>query len=333
MPATDRSAGETLTNVRQRILRSCERVDDGLVARNGDVVRPETGGRVVGPPRGTVEFFATYDAVLTRWPVPVEPVDVPSAYGTTRVNVSGPADGVPLVLLHGGGATSTVWFAIAGGLARTHRVYAIDQLGDVGRSVPHGRRITAAEDLMDWLDAVLDHLALPSTLLCGHSYGGWLALSYALHAPSRVRRLALLDPTDCLAGLRPAYRLRAVPLFVQPTASRMRSFLDWETGGARLDPGWLELTALGAGFRKSKIVLPRRPDTERLRALAVPTLVLLAEHSKAHDIRRVADTASPLLPHVTTSVLPAATHHTIPTDGAVELERQLLGYLAANPSP
>jgi pimeloyl-ACP methyl ester carboxylesterase len=27
----------------------------------------------------------------------------------------------------------------------------------------------------------------------GHSYGGWLSLAYAAHAPQRVSRLALLD--------------------------------------------------------------------------------------------------------------------------------------------
>ena len=30
-------------------------------------------------------FFAAYDAVLTRWPVSIEVVDVPSRYGTTHV--------------------------------------------------------------------------------------------------------------------------------------------------------------------------------------------------------------------------------------------------------
>lgn len=289
--------------------------------------RPPPGAS--GTSLGSAEFFAAYDAVLARWPVPVEPVEVPSAYGTTHVNVCGPTDGAPLVLLHGGGATSTVWFAIVGGLARMHRVYAIDQLGDAGRSIPHGRRITAAADLMGWLDAVLDHLDLVNVRLCGHSYGGWLALSYTLHAPSRVCRLALLDPTGCFAGYRLTYLLRAVPLFLRPTAARMRTFLDWETGGARLDPDWLELVALGTGFRKSKVVPPRRPDTDRLRALAVPTLVLLAAQSKSHDVHRVADTAS-LMPHVTTSVLPHATHHTIPTEGAAQLEQPLRAFLAAN---
>ncbi len=223
---------------------------------------------MAGSPRGTVEFFAAYDAVLARWPVPVDPVDVPSAYGTTRVKC-----------VRAGRRRS------AGAAARRrrhlHRLVCHRPRGSLGRT------------------------------------GGTRSINSATRA----------------AGLRLTYRLRAVPLLVRPTAPRMRAFLDWETGGARLDPGWRELMALGAGFRKSKVVLPRRPDTGRLRGLAVPTLVLLAEHGKAHDVHRVAGTASALLPHVTTSVLPAATPHTIPTEGAAELERQLLVYLAANPRP
>jgi pimeloyl-ACP methyl ester carboxylesterase len=78
------------------------------------------------------EFYRAYDALLARWPVPVEPVDVASVYGTTRVNVCGPADGEPLVLLHGGGATSTVWSGVVGELSllaeqsRCHDVRRVD---------------------------------------------------------------------------------------------------------------------------------------------------------------------------------------------------------------
>jgi hypothetical protein len=43
------------------------------------------------------------------------------------------------VVLSGGGATSTVWFANVAELARDHRVFAVDTMGDVGRSQPAGR--------------------------------------------------------------------------------------------------------------------------------------------------------------------------------------------------
>src|SRR5690606_38926776 len=158
--------------------------------------------------RRRAEFLAVYDAVLARWPVDVQSVDVPSAYGTTRVQVCGPEDGPPLVLLHAGGATSTVWFANAADLARTHRVYALDQIGRPGHGIHDGRAISALDDLMAWLDAVFGGLGSGTAALCGHSYGGWLALSYALIAPPQVSALALLDPTGCFAGLALNYRLR-----------------------------------------------------------------------------------------------------------------------------
>jgi pimeloyl-ACP methyl ester carboxylesterase len=93
---------------------------------------------------------------------------------------------------------------------------------------------------MAWLDAVLTGLGLHIVRLCGHSYGGWLALGYTLHTPQRVSHLALLDPTLCFAGMRLSYRLRAVPLFLPgPRAARMRAFLRWETGGASsIRTGW-----------------------------------------------------------------------------------------------
>ena len=161
-----------------------------------------------------MDFSEAYEAVLAKWPVPVERMEVGSPYGMTRVNVCGPPDGKPLVLLHSGGATSTVWFNNVADLTRVHRVHAVDQINDAGRSVPAGRPVRSRDDLLAWLDAVLTGLGLNAVRLCGHSYGGWLALNYALHASPRVTHLALLDPTLCFAGMRLSYRLHAVPLFL-----------------------------------------------------------------------------------------------------------------------
>ncbi|UZJ29618.1 alpha/beta fold hydrolase [Streptomyces endophytica] len=144
-------------------------------------------------------FPAAYAQAMARWPGAVERLDLTSEFGTTRVHACGPADGPPLVLLHGGGTTSAVWYALAPALAGTHRVYAVDQMGTPGLSVPGGRAVRRPADLMAWLDGVWDGLGLTSATLLGHSYGGWVALSYAARAPRRVDRLVLLDPTGCFA--------------------------------------------------------------------------------------------------------------------------------------
>jgi pimeloyl-ACP methyl ester carboxylesterase len=276
-------------------------------------------------------FLAAYQAVLDQWPLPVETVDVPMAYGTTRVQVCGPKDGNPLVMLHGGGATSAVWFANAAALSGAHRLYAIDRIGEPGLSVPHGQRISGDADLMAWLEAVFTGLGLDRADVCGHSFGGWLALSFALHAPERVARLALVDPTRCFAGFSLRYLLRAVPVLLRPNAERVRAFIDWETGGEPVDSAWLRLYVSGTmDFPRSKVVLGRRPDAARLRAAGVPTLVLLAERSRAHDIRRVAAGVRRLMPHAVTATLPGVSHHAVPTVRPETLNRRLLEFFTTS---
>jgi pimeloyl-ACP methyl ester carboxylesterase len=281
------------------------------------------------PPRTEADFLAAYDAVLARWPLPVEAVDVPSPYGTTRVNVCGPPDAPPLVLLHGGGATSTVWFANVADLGRSHRLYAVDQIGDVGRSVQDGRPVRRAEDLVDWLDGLLDELGLRSVRLCGHSSGGWLALTYALHAPDRVERLALVEPTRCFTALSPGYLLHALPPLIRPSGARQRRFLGWETAGVPLDAGWLDLVALGAeALPRPRPVVARLPRAARLRELNVPALVVLAGRSRAHSVRRVTGRAR-RVPGAVVTTLPGATHHSLPMVPAGPLDHRLLEFFAS----
>ncbi|MFJ5305807.1 alpha/beta fold hydrolase [Streptomyces sp. NPDC088350] len=278
-------------------------------------------------------FGSAYDKVMAKWPEERAALTVPTPFGGTYVNVCGPADGRPLVLLPGGGgATSASWYAQAGELADVgHRVHAVDLIGAPGRSIPAAdRRPRTVSDLMTWLDALLDGLGVTGALDLGaHSYGGWIALHYALHAPARVRRLFLLDPTQCFAGFETAYLLHALPMLLRPTARRVRSFLEWETGGAPLDPDWLRLQEAGAGFPSAKPVTGPRPAPDALQGLNAPVLLLLAGNSRTHDTYRVTARAGELLPHVRTEVLADVSHHALPHAAPERLGRHLTGFLGS----
>ncbi len=139
-------------------------------------------------------------------------------------------------------------------------MHAVDLLGDAGRTERRGTPLKGADDLTAWLDALLDGLGLTRTHLCGHSYGAWLATRYALHAPQRIDRLALVDPTQVFAGFRPGYLLRALPSVLRPSESRARAFLSWETGGRPLDEDWQRLYALGTTVPGRKLVVGGRPE-------------------------------------------------------------------------
>ncbi|WP_369358716.1 alpha/beta fold hydrolase [Streptomyces sp. cg2] len=291
-------------------------------------------------------FRVAYEEALRLWPVAVEPVDVETEFGVTRVNACGPVDGPPLVLLSGGGTTSAGWYARAGGLARTHRVHAVDLMGGPGLSVPGGRALRRPADLAAWLDGVLAALGVERAALLGHSYGGWIALSYAVHAATgvppcssracgKVERLVLLDPTQCFGGFRMPYLVRAVPLLVAPGEAAARRFLAWESrGGPGVAPEVVRLMGVGGReFRGWRPVTgPRpvvgRPGADRLGDLARRTLVVLAGRSRAHDARRVAEAAGRMLAGARVVTVPGVGHHALPELRSAVLERELSGFLA-----
>lgn len=274
-------------------------------------------------------FEKAYDVLLERWGVEIDVIEVSSRFGTTRVNACAPRDAPPLVLLQGGRSSSPSWYANAAVLARNRRVYALDTIGDPGHSRNTGAPMRTREDLLDWLTHVLAALGIERVDLCGHSFGAWLALTYALQAPhGGIGRLALLDPTQCFAGFAPACLWHAAPTMLRPSRGD-ETYLRWETRGAELDPDWHELHRLGATVPVGKIIPGRRPKAAALQALDVPVLVLLAENSRVHDIARVAERASRTLPHAVIDTLPEVSHHMIPFTRPETLNEKLTAFFAA----
>ncbi|MEV7180387.1 alpha/beta fold hydrolase [Kitasatospora sp. NPDC093679] len=275
-------------------------------------------------PRTHQDFDAAYDALLARWPAGTAELDVPTPYGTTRVHAHGPAGAPPLVLLPGGGATGAVWAGTAAALGGRHRVFAVDLPGDAGRSARGGRPLRTGGDLTAWLDALLDGLGAGRADLCGHSYGALLAFGYAERRPQRVDRLALLDPTQCFAGFRPGYVLRALPLLLRPTRANALALLARETAGTA-DPDCAEVYGQGVGLPDlARPLRLRRPDAAALRG---PVLVLVAGRSGAHDARKVAAAARRALPDGEVAVLEGATHHGLPVVGGDALNARLAAFL------
>lgn len=108
------------------------------------------------------------------------------------VEEAGPADGVPIVLLHG--LTATRRYVVMGSKALErgdHRVIAYDARGH-GRSAP--ARTYRYEDLAGDLLAVMDACGVERAVLAGASMGAHTLLRVALEAPERVRGIVAITP-------------------------------------------------------------------------------------------------------------------------------------------
>jgi pimeloyl-ACP methyl ester carboxylesterase len=282
----------------------------------------------MSPTQAATPFEIAYDQVLAQWPVTVTQADVPSRFGTTHVNVCGSTGNPPLVLLCGGGATSTVWFRNVAALGQLCRVYAIDPIYDSGRSVYDGDPVKTVDDLVEWLDSTLDGLGIEQADMCGHSYHGWVSAQYAITRPSRVRRLALLEPTACVSAQSFRFMLRAVPLFVRPKPATSRNLITWEASGRPFDPAFYELWGTGYPGRTT-LVWPKRLREGMLRRLRTPTLVLLAENTRTHNVHQAAANVKRLWPGARVVTLSDASHFTVPMHPADAINEALVAFLTA----
>lgn len=134
----------------------------------------------------------------------VETLGFPTRYWET-----GPADGHPVVLLHGIADSVVSFYRVLPLLGQDVRAIALDMpgFGLTGRP----ERISPALYLA-WLDAALDGLGLGRVTLVGHSLGGLVAMVYAEERPARVAGLSLVASAGLSRDVPPALRLLALPL-------------------------------------------------------------------------------------------------------------------------
>ena len=104
---------------------------------------------------------------------------------------------LPLVLVHGFAAGTALWTLNLDSFASTNRsIYAIDVLGFGKSSRPNFDKSGAAEiELVDSIERWRQKVGLNDKfIILGHSFGGYLSLSYALNYPNRVSHVILADP-------------------------------------------------------------------------------------------------------------------------------------------
>lgn len=144
-------------------------------------------------------------------------------------------DGPPVVVLHGGpGAHHDYLLPQYDRLAEGRALLYYDQRGG-GRS-PVSRDVAVGwrEHVLD-LDALRDHWRLERLTLLGYSWGGLLAVLYALEHPDRIARLALVSAAPVTAAWRDEFERRFAARMAQPWIARSRAELA-ALGLAKTDP-------------------------------------------------------------------------------------------------
>ncbi len=144
-------------------------------------------------------------------------------------------DGPSVVVLHGGpGAHHDYLLPQYDRLSEGRALLYYDQRGGGRSPVARDAAVGWREHVVD-LDALRDHWRLERLTLLGYSWGGLLAVLYALEHPDRIARLALVSAAPVTAAWRDQFERRFAARMAQPWIARSRAELV-ALGLAKTDP-------------------------------------------------------------------------------------------------
>lgn len=264
---------------------------------------------------GEAATLAAYDDIVRRWSCPCTEHDVATSLGTTHVIVSGPEDAEPIVLLHAFFATATSWYALAGHLSDRYRVYAVDILGDVGKSWPIGP-MASLEHYSRWFSELIDGLGIGRLNLVGNSVGGFFAAHFAMQFPDRVSRLVLISPAATFHRMPAFYRNMFIPKALRLISPRVSTYdqavdgwVDWMNAGVAPDGPWDHLFRLslrhGSGTNR---VFPRRFTSKEFARMKARALLMVGDHEMVYPPQSAISAARRMLPGIETAEVPGAHH-------------------------
>lgn len=262
--------------------------------------------------------------------------------GTTTARLSVPGgevvydvagSGAAVVFLHGAFMERGSWAKQFEQFAKQFRAVRYD-IRPFGESSRPEKAYNVPDDLL----RLLDHLQIARAHLVGHSFGGSVAIDFALLHPSRVASLVLVG---------------AAPNgFAPPDEERKLSgaiFAAVRDGDDAIMSAWLKhpmwaasqsrpdvLAALEASTRRSlaafrmtfapyQPVLP--PAAGRLGEIKAPTLVMVGDRDTAGN-RQASEALAKQIPGAVLKIVPGA-DHALPLGWAEEFNSAALGFIAA----
>lgn len=255
--------------------------------------------------KGKESIMKHYQDIIDQWPIPYDTFEITTQYGNTFIIACGDESYDPIVLLHGSSTNSAMWMGDVVKLSENHRVYAVDVIGEPGRSA-ESRPAMKGNHYRKWMEEIFDALDIKKAAVMGNSLGGWMALSFATYKPERVKKLILLAPSG-VAPAKISFLIKAIPLMLlgKKGIDKLNQIV---YGDLPIPKEVMEFGNVIMKHYNPRVgSLPVFTD-EEMKKITMPTLFLGGENDALLQSKKSADRLNKLLPIVETIVLKDTSH-------------------------
>ncbi|GAA4466045.1 alpha/beta hydrolase [Nibrella saemangeumensis] len=202
-------------------------------------------------------------------------------------------DTVPLILLHGSGASLLTWDGWIPYFRNDTRIIRLDLPG-YGLTGPHPNNEGSPAYYAKFLAFFLDRLKIRRCDIAGNSLGGATAWQFALRYPERVRKLVLIDAAgypNRPEAVPVAFRLARLPVLsslfahMTPKALFRASLESVYANNQKVTDALVQQyydMSLRAGNRRAFVRRAYQPDStwQQIRTIRHPTLIMWGQQDR-----------------------------------------------------
>ncbi|MEG0418780.1 alpha/beta fold hydrolase [Gordonibacter sp.] len=257
-------------------------------------------------PEAKHAILELYDKQLARLDCAWEDRFVDTSFGTTHLIVAGNPQGIPLLVFHGGNATTAYNLLACLYLLEDFCVYAVDTIGHPGKSAETCLS-PSNYDYGVWAAEVIGALGFESMRCFAGSFGAGIVAKLMCAAPQRVERAVLCVPS----GIKNAAAWHSMSMMAPMIAYWLtrkeswfvKTILPMSITEEAIDTDTLETARASIDGSKIKVGMPSDVDPERMGKCQAETLVMAAERDCLFPASGVIPQAERIIPHCTTYLL------------------------------